>query len=45
VLDKPIKIRKTWLINPATRVKKSKKIYSRQKIKEETRKRIKDEKK
>jgi len=45
VLDKPVKIRKTWAINPATRVKKSKKIYLRRKIKEEARKRIKDEKK
>ncbi|MFA5410378.1 MAG: hypothetical protein WC321_00760 [Candidatus Omnitrophota bacterium] len=34
--DKPIKIRKVWVINPATRVKKSKKVYSRQKLKQET---------
>lgn len=33
VLDKPVKIRKSWLINPRTRVKSSKKIYSRQKAK------------
>jgi len=34
VLDKPgIKLRKCWLINPRTRVKKSKKAYSRSKTK------------
>ena len=33
--DKPAfkRIRKTWAINPKTRVKKSKKIYSRKKLK------------
>lgn len=30
-----IKIRKAWSINPKTRVKKSKKIYSRKKLKKE----------
>ena len=35
---KPIKIRKAWAINPATRVKESKKKYSRQKLKQETQK-------
>ena len=29
-----IKIRRTWKINPKTRVKKSGKIYSRKKLKE-----------
>jgi len=33
VLDKPVKIRRSWVINPRTRVKKSKKVYSRQKAK------------
>jgi hypothetical protein len=33
VLEKPLKLRKGWIINPATRVKKSKKVYSRQKAK------------
>ncbi len=36
VLAKPIvKIRKTWIINPHTRVKISKKIYKRSKVKKE----------
>jgi len=30
-----VKIRKRWKINPKTRVKKSKKIYSRKKAKQE----------
>lgn len=30
---KPIKIRRRWAINPATRVKKSKKVYSRKRKK------------
>jgi len=33
VLEKPLKLRKGWIINPATRVKKSRKVYSRQKAK------------
>jgi len=33
VLEKAIKIRKSWVINPRTRVKTSKKVYSRQKAK------------
>jgi len=33
VLKKKIKLRKGWLINPTTRIKKSKKVYSRQKVK------------
>jgi len=36
VLDKPVKIRRSWSINPRTRVKKSKKVYSRQQAKLET---------
>jgi len=31
VLEKPVKLRRGWVINPKTRVKKSKKIYSRHK--------------
>jgi len=33
VRKKAIKIRKSWVINPRTRVKTSKKVYSRQKAK------------
>ena len=36
VLKKKVKIRSGWVINPRTRVKKSKKVYSRQKTKLET---------
>jgi len=36
-------IRKTWAINPKTRVKKSDKIYNRQKAKQEFRKMLKEE--
>jgi len=36
-------IRKTWAINPKTRVKKSAKIYNRQKAKQEFRKRLNEE--
>lgn len=44
VQGKPqIKIRKVWAINPATRIKKSKKIYSRQKLKHDTKKVVKNE--
>lgn len=35
MLGKPIKIRKTWKINPRTRIKESKKIYKREEIKKE----------
>lgn len=38
-----IKIRKTWAINPKTRVKPSKKIYKRTKLKQELKRIIKDE--
>ncbi len=31
-----MKIRRTWEMNPKTRIKKSKKVYSRKKTKEET---------
>jgi len=33
VLKKAIKLRRSWIINPVTRVKKSSKVYSRQKAK------------
>ncbi|MFA5345918.1 MAG: hypothetical protein WC315_06585 [Candidatus Omnitrophota bacterium] len=33
MLDKAVKIRRSWIINPRTRVKPNKKIYSRQKAK------------
>lgn len=36
VLKKSVRIRKTWAINPSTRIKKSKKTYSRARAKEET---------
>jgi len=36
-------IRKVWLINPKTRIKKSGKIYNRQKAKQEFRKMLKEE--
>jgi hypothetical protein len=39
-----IKIRKAWKINPRTRVKQSRKLYSRHKLKQETRKIIGNEK-
>jgi len=29
VLEKPVRLRRGWVINPRTRVKKSKKVYSR----------------
>jgi hypothetical protein len=38
----PVKIRRLWQINPATRIKKSKKVYSRRKLKEEIAKITKD---
>jgi|GEM_PF-2148346 len=44
VLKKPVKIRKSWGINPRTRVKKSKKVYSRQKVKLETKRIVQNEK-
>jgi hypothetical protein len=37
---KKIKLRKVWLVNPKTRIKKSKKIYQRQKAKQEIKKTI-----
>jgi hypothetical protein len=43
VLNKPLKLRKAWVINPAVRIKKSKRAYSRQKAKLQL-KRIIDEK-
>jgi len=42
---KKVKIRKKWHINPRTRVKESKKIYSRKRNKNKLRKEIKDLKK
>ena len=44
VLKKPVKIRKLWGINPRTRVKKSKKAYSRQELKLDTKRIIENEK-
>jgi len=44
VLKKPVKLRKIWRINPATQVKKNKKIYLRTRLKEEIRKAMKNEK-
>jgi len=41
VSKKPIKLRKVWGINPRTRIKESRKVYSRYKIKFQT-KRIMD---
>jgi len=43
VLSKAVKIRKVWSINPKTRVKKSKKIYLRKKLKQETKRIVEDE--
>lgn len=37
-MAKKIKIRRRWRINPKTRVKESKKVYSRKRTKEELRK-------
>jgi len=39
---KRIKIRKTWAINPETRVKKSRKVYSRKRNKKGVKKEIKE---
>ena len=39
------KIRKKWVINPKTRIKKSKKVYNRKKIKKELKETIKEVKK
>ncbi|MDD2927812.1 MAG: hypothetical protein PHE30_03070 [Candidatus Omnitrophica bacterium] len=33
VLKRTVKLRRGWVINPRTRVKSSKKVYSRQKAK------------
>jgi len=33
VQRKAVKLRKSWVINPATKVKKSKKVYSRHRLK------------
>ena len=43
--QKPIKIstRKTWQINPRTKIKKSNKIYNRKKAKRKLRKQSKEE--
>lgn len=43
--EKSVKIRKSWAINPATRVKISKKVYSRRKVKQELKRIVEDEKK
>jgi len=43
VSAKPIKLRKVWIINPSSRVKESKKKYSRSKIKQEIKKAITNE--
>ena len=40
---KRVKIRRAWKINPGTRVKKSKKIYSRKRNKKRFRKELKNE--
>ncbi len=40
VINKALKLRRGWLINPATRVKKNKKAYSRQKAKLEAKRMI-----
>jgi len=39
---KRVKIRKTWKINPRTRIKKSKKLYSRKSRKRRLKKEIKE---
>lgn len=36
--DKRIKVRRSWAINPKTRIKRSSKIYSRRKLKSEIKK-------
>ncbi|MDD2680272.1 MAG: hypothetical protein PHO03_05710 [Candidatus Omnitrophica bacterium] len=33
MLERTVKLRKSWVINPRTRVKSSKKVYSRPKAK------------
>jgi len=38
---KKIKIRRTWLINPKTRIKESKKVYKRSREKQRIREEIK----
>jgi len=44
VAVKKVSLRKVWAINPCTRVKKSKKAYSRQRTKLEIKRIIEDEK-
>ena len=41
-INKKVKVRKVWEINPATRVKKNAKIYKRQKFKKEVKKYLED---
>lgn len=43
VRKKRVKIRKKWVINPRTRIKESKKIYSRGKNKRQFKKRLTNE--
>jgi hypothetical protein len=40
VPGRKIKLRRAWVINPATRVKKSRKVYSRPKAKKEIKRMI-----
>jgi hypothetical protein len=41
--NKPIKIRRTWNINPRLRIKESKKIYNRQLSKKQLKETLKNE--
>lgn len=45
VSGKGIRVRKVWGINPRTRVKLSKKVYSRQRLKRESRRIVSNEEK
>ena len=40
---KKVKVRKKWVINPKTRVKESKKVYSRKRTKSRFKKELKEE--
>jgi len=40
--NKRVKIRKTWSINPKTRVKESKKVYKRARLKQALGKKLKE---
>ncbi|MCX7661983.1 MAG: hypothetical protein N2Z79_04805 [Candidatus Omnitrophica bacterium] len=42
-MEKIIKVRRTWRINPRTRIKESKKSYKRQEIKKQTKRLIYEE--